>query len=212
MAEELTEYYRDVGVRVRYLHSDIDTIQRMEIIRGLRLGEFDLLVGINLLREGLDLPEVSLVAIMDADKEGFLRSKRSLIQTCGRAARNVGGRVIMYADRVTDSMRGCIDETVRRRAIQEAYNDEHGIVPQTVKKGLRTILESIEEQDYYTIPLAAEGEEEYRSARDIPKLVKSLRKEMLAAAKELDFETAAALRDRIKKLEEADLRLKGGPA
>ena len=212
MAEELTEYYRDVGVRVRYLHSDIDTIQRMEIIRGLRLGEFDLLVGINLLREGLDLPEVSLVAIMDADKEGFLRSKRSLIQTCGRAARNVGGRVIMYADRVTDSMRGCIDETVRRRAIQEAYNEEHGIVPQTVKKGLRTILESIEEQDYYTIPLAAEEEEEYRAAKDIPKLVKSLRKEMLAAAKELDFEKAAELRDRIRKLEEADLHLKGGPA
>ncbi|HZV81659.1 MAG TPA: excinuclease ABC subunit UvrB [Geobacteraceae bacterium] len=209
MAEELTEYYRDVGVRVRYLHSDIDTIQRMEIIRGLRLGEFDLLVGINLLREGLDLPEVSLVAIMDADKEGFLRSKRSLIQTCGRAARNVAGRVIMYADRVTDSMQGCIDETSRRRTIQEEFNEENGIVPQTVRKGLRSILESIEEKDYYTVPLAAEDEEEYSAAKDIPKLVKSLRKEMLAAAKELDFEKAAALRDRIKKLEDADLRLKG---
>jgi len=212
MAEELTEYYRDVGVRVRYLHSDIDTIQRMEIIRGLRLGEFDLLVGINLLREGLDLPEVSLVAIMDADKEGFLRSKRSLIQTCGRAARNVEGRVIMYADRVTDSMQACFDETLRRRSIQEEYNRENDIIPQTVKKGLRSILESIEEKDYYTVPLAAEEEEEYRSTKDIPKLVKSLRKEMLAAAKDLDFEKAAALRDRIRKLEDADLRLKGGPA
>jgi excinuclease ABC subunit B len=209
MAEELTEYYREVGVRVRYLHSDIDTIQRMEIIRGLRRGEFDLLVGINLLREGLDLPEVSLVAIMDADKEGFLRSKRSLIQTCGRAARNVAGRVIMYADTVTDSMRGCIDETARRRQIQKEYNTEHGIVPQTVKKGLRTILESIEEQDYYTVPLAAEETEEYVAKKDIPKLVKSLRKEMLAAAKELDFEKAAELRDRIRKLEDADLRLTG---
>jgi len=212
MAEELTEYYRDVGVRVRYLHSDIDTIQRMEIIRGLRLGEFDLLVGINLLREGLDLPEVSLVAIMDADKEGFLRSRRSLIQTCGRAARNVEGRVIMYADRVTDSMQACFDETLRRRSIQEEYNRENDIIPQTVKKGLRSILESIEEKDYYTVPLAAEEEEEYRSTKDIPKLVKSLRKEMLAAAKDLDFEKAAALRDRIRKLEDADLRLKGGPA
>jgi len=210
MAEELTEYYRDVGVKVRYLHSDIDTIQRMEIIRGLRLGEFDLLVGINLLREGLDLPEVSLVAIMDADKEGFLRSKRSLIQTCGRAARNASGRVIMYADRVTDSMAGCMEETARRRTMQEAYNAEHGIVPQTVKKGLRSILESIEEKDYYTVPLAAEEEEEYVAREDIPRLVKSLRKEMLAAAKELEFEKAAELRDRIRKLEEAELRLKGG--
>ncbi len=209
MAEELTEYYREVGVRVRYLHSDIDTIQRMEIIRGLRLGEFDLLVGINLLREGLDLPEVSLVAIMDADKEGFLRSRRSLIQTCGRAARNVAGRVIMYADTVTDSMQACIDETARRRALQEEFNAEHGIVPRTVQKGLRSILESIEEKDYYTVPLAAEDEEEYRAVKDIPRLVKSLRREMLAAAKELEFEKAAELRDRIKRLEEADLRLKG---
>jgi len=210
MAEELTEYYREVGIRVRYLHSDIDTIQRMEIIRGLRLGEFDLLVGINLLREGLDLPEVSLVAIMDADKEGFLRSHRSLIQTCGRAARNVAGHVIMYADRVTRSMQLCIDETTRRRKIQEEYNTANGIIPETVRKGLRTILESIEEQDYYTVPLAAEEGEEYLSAREIPKLVKSLRKEMLAAAKELDFEKAAAIRDRVKKLEGMELQLKAG--
>ncbi len=207
MAEELTDYYRDLGVRVRYLHSDIDTIQRMQIIRDLRLGEFDVLVGINLLREGLDIPEVSLVAILDADKEGFLRSARSLIQTCGRAARNVNGRVIMYADAVTGSMQACIDETARRRTIQEAFNAEHGITPRTVTKGLRTILESIEERDYYTIPLAAEPQEEYVPADEIPKLVKKLRKEMLAFAKNLEFEKAAELRDRIKNLEERHLQL-----
>ncbi|GLI37711.1 excinuclease ABC subunit UvrB [Geobacter hydrogenophilus] len=206
MAEELTDYYRDLGVRVRYLHSDIDTIQRMQIIRDLRLGEFDVLVGINLLREGLDIPEVSLVAILDADKEGFLRSARSLIQTCGRAARNVNGWVIMYADAVTGSMQACIDETARRRTIQEAFNTEHNITPRTVKKGLRTILESIEERDYYTIPLAAEPQEEYVPADEIPKLVKRLRKEMLAFAKNLEFEKAAELRDRIKNLEERHLQ------
>jgi excinuclease ABC subunit B len=208
MAEELTTYYRELGVRVRYLHSDIDTIERMQILRALRVGEFDVLVGINLLREGLDLPEVSLVAILDADKEGFLRSARSLIQTCGRAARNVAGHVIMYADTVTGSMRACIDETERRRAIQGAFNREHGITPQTVVKGLRTILESIAEKDYYTVPVAAEPVEEYGSLRDIPKLVKKLRKEMLAAAKELDFEKAVELRDRIKRLEERELALR----
>jgi excinuclease ABC subunit B len=208
MAEELTGYYQETGVRVRYLHSDIDTIQRMEILRDLRKGEFDVLVGINLLREGLDLPEVSLVAILDADKEGFLRSARSLIQTCGRAARNVAGRVIMYADVVTGSMQACIDETGRRRTIQAAFNQEHGITPETVQKGLRTILESIEEHDYVSLPLAAEAEEEYVTPREIPKLVKRLRKEMLAAAKELEFEKAAALRDRVKKLEEMELALR----
>ena len=208
MAEDLTDYYRDLGVRVRYLHSDIDTIQRMQIIRDLRLGEFDVLVGINLLREGLDIPEVSLVAILDADKEGFLRSARSLIQTCGRAARNVNGRVIMYADTVTGSMQSCIDETARRRALQETFNTEHGITPQTVKKGLRTILESIEERDYLTIPLAAEPREEYLPAEKIPKLVKKLRKEMLEAAKKLEFERAAELRDRIRRLEAQELGLK----
>ncbi|HEX8961014.1 MAG TPA: excinuclease ABC subunit UvrB [Geobacteraceae bacterium] len=208
MAEDLTDYYRELGVRVKYLHSDIDTIQRMQIIRDLRLGEFDVLVGINLLREGLDIPEVSLVAILDADKEGFLRSARSLIQTCGRAARNVAGRVIMYADNVTGSMRECIDETSRRRAIQMEYNREHGITPQSVKKGLRTILESVEEHDYYTIPVAAESEAEYVAVEKIPQLVKRLRKEMLAAAKALDFEKAAELRDRIKKLEDMELKLK----
>jgi excinuclease ABC subunit B len=205
MAEELTEYYRNVGIKVRYLHSDIVTIERMEIIRGLRLGEFDVLVGINLLREGLDLPEVSLVAIMDADKEGFLRSERSLIQTCGRAARNINGRVIMYADRITGSMQACIAETARRRTIQEEHNLENGITPETVKKSLRTILESIEEKDYLDFPLAAEEQEEYLSPKELAKLVRDLRKDMLAAAKELDFETAAALRDRIRKLETKSL-------
>src|SRR6266567_3429976 len=208
MAEDLTDYYRELGVRVKYLHSDIDTIQRMQIIRDLRLGEFDVLVGINLLREGLDIPEVSLVAILDADKEGFLRSARSLIQTCGRAARNLAGRVIMYADKVTRSMQECIDETNRRRAIQTEYNREHKITPQSVKKGLRTILESVEEKDYYTIPVAAEAFEEYVPVEKIPQMVKRFRKEMLAAAKELNFEKAAELRDRVKKLEDMELALK----
>ncbi|NVN98161.1 MAG: excinuclease ABC subunit UvrB [Geobacteraceae bacterium] len=208
MAEELTEYYRNVGVRVRYLHSDIDTIQRMEIIRDLRLGEFDLLVGINLLREGLDLPEVSLVAIMDADKEGFLRSHRSLIQTCGRAARNISGRVIMYADNITRSMQACLDETSRRRQIQEEYNRGHNITPQSVRKGLRSILESIEEKDYYDLPLAADPQEEYLPPKELAKLVNKLRKEMIAAAKELDFEKAAKLRDRVRALEVRALGVK----
>jgi excinuclease ABC subunit B len=210
MAEELTNYYRDLGVRVRYLHSDIVTIERMEILRDLRLGEFDVLVGINLLREGLDLPEVSLVAILDADKEGFLRSARSLIQTCGRAARNINGHVLMYADTVTRSMQACLDETERRRIKQLAWNEEHGITPETVKKGMRTILESIEEKDYYTPPgSVAETLEDYGvSLKDIPKVVKKLRKEMLTAAKALDFERAAGLRDRIKKLEEMELALR----
>jgi excinuclease ABC subunit B len=208
MAEELTSYYEELGVRVRYLHSDIDTIQRMQIIRDLRLGEFDVLVGINLLREGLDIPEVALVAILDADKEGFLRSARSLIQTCGRAARNLEGRVIMYADQVTKSMKSCLEETTRRRKLQQRFNDEQGITPWTVTKGMRTILEAVEERDYYTVPLAAEAQEEYIAVKDIPKLVKRLRKEMLAAAKNLDFEKAAALRDRVKKLEAQELALR----
>jgi excinuclease ABC subunit B len=209
MAEELTNYYRELGVRVKYLHSDIVTIERMQILRDLRLGEFDVLVGINLLREGLDLPEVSLVAILDADKEGFLRSARSLIQTCGRAARNINGRVLMYADSVTRSMQACIDETERRRAKQLVYNAEHGITPETIKKGIRSILESIEEKDYFTPPgSVAESGEEYTALKDIPKLVRKLRKEMLAAAKALDFETAARLRDRVKKLEGMELALR----
>lgn len=213
MAEELTNYYQELGVRVRYLHSDIDTIERMQILRSLRLGEFDVLVGINLLREGLDLPEVSLVAILDADKEGFLRSARSLIQTCGRAARNVEGRVLMYADQITRSMQACIDETERRRTKQLAYNTEHGITPETVKKGMRTILESIAEKDYVTPSVVAETLPDYGGdLKQIPKLIKKMRKEMrkemLAAARELDFEKAAELRDRIKQLEDAELKLR----
>ncbi len=206
MAEELTNYYQELGVRVRYLHSDIDTIERMQILRSLRLGEFDVLVGINLLREGLDLPEVSLVAILDADKEGFLRSTRSLIQTCGRAARNVSGRVLMYADTITRSMQACIDETERRIKKQLAYNQEHGITPETVKKGMRTILESISEKDYVTPPIVSDVQERYGiELKEIPKLIKKTRKEMLAAAKELDFEKATELRDKIRELEKADL-------
>lgn len=209
MAEELTNYYRELGVRIKYLHSDIVTIERMQIIRDLRLGEFDVLVGINLLREGLDLPEVSLVAILDADKEGFLRSERSLIQTCGRAARNINGRVLMYGDSITRSMKACIDETDRRRIKQLAYNEEHNITPETVKKGLRSILESIEEKDYVTQPIGiAESGEEYVAPKEIPKMVKKLRKEMLSAAKELNFEKAAELRDRVRKLEEMELALR----
>jgi excinuclease ABC subunit B len=209
MAEELTNYYRELGVRIKYLHSDIDTIERMQILRDLRLGEFDVLVGINLLREGLDLPEVSLVAILDADKEGFLRSERSLIQTCGRAARNINGRVLMYGDNITRSMKACLDETARRRIKQLAYNEEHGITPETVKKSFSSILESIEEKDYYTPPgSVAEAGEEYLAPKEIPKLIKKLRKEMLAAAKELNFEKAAELRDRVKKLEGMELALR----
>jgi excinuclease ABC subunit B len=208
MAEDLTDYYRELGVRVQYLHSDIDTIQRMQIIRDLRLGEFDVLVGINLLREGLDIPEVSLVAILDADKEGFLRSARSLIQTCGRASRNLSGRVIMYADTVTKSMQLCIDETMRRRTLQTEYNRAHKITPRSVRKKIHTILQSVEERDYYTIPVAAEAQEEYLPLEKIPKLVKKLRKEMVAAAKDLNFEKAVELRDRIKKLGDMELALR----
>ncbi|TGU74767.1 excinuclease ABC subunit UvrB [Geomonas terrae] len=202
MAEELTDYYRELGIRVRYLHSDIDTFQRMEILRDLRLGEFDVLVGINLLREGLDLPEVSLVAILDADKEGFLRSTRSLIQTCGRAARNVFGRVLMYADKVTGSMREAIDETLRRRELQQAYNAEHGITPESVKRVIGNALQAPEEKDWVTVPVKAE---EFLSPKELEKTLKRLRKEMLAAAKAQEFERAAELRDKIKRLEVAEI-------
>jgi excinuclease ABC subunit B len=212
MAEDLTDYYHELGIRVKYLHSDINTIERMQIIRDLRLGVFDVLVGINLLREGLDIPEVSLVAILDADKEGFLRSERSLIQTCGRASRNVSGHVIMYADRVTGSMQTCIGETARRRALQLEFNEMHKITPKTVKKGLRSILESIEEKDYYTVPVALEAGEEYVPVEKIPGMVKKLRKEMLSAAKNLEFEKAAELRDRVRKLEDMELQLRNSAA
>jgi excinuclease ABC subunit B len=204
MAEELTDYYRELGVRVRYLHSDIDTFQRMQILRDLRLGEFDLLVGINLLREGLDLPEVSLVAILDADKEGFLRSTRSLIQTCGRAARNLSGRVLMYADKVTGSMQAAIDETLRRRALQTAYNEEHGITPESVKRVIGNTLSAPEERDWFPVSVQ-EDELDGIKPKDIPKVVKRLKKEMLVAAKAQEFEKAAGLRDKIKRLETHEL-------
>jgi excinuclease ABC subunit B len=206
MAEDLTDYYANLGLKVRYLHSDIDTLERMEILRDLRLGTFDVLVGINLLREGLDLPEVSLVAILDADKEGFLRSERSLIQTCGRTARNVSGRVIMYADTITLSMKKAISETNRRRRLQEKFNSEHGITPETIKKSVQNVLGSIFEADYYTVSLAGEDGKDYVAPGDIPKRVKKLQKEMRAAAKELEFERAAELRDEIIRLEALELK------
>ncbi len=202
MAEDLSEYYRDLGLPVRYLHSEIDTLERIAILRDLRLGEFSVLVGINLLREGLDLPEVSLVAILDADKEGFLRSATSLLQTIGRAARNVNGRVIMYADKVTKSMNKAIDETERRREKQRLYNEEHGITPESIVKGISDVLSSIYEKDYVTVPKLAPGEEEDLREDQVEMLIKSMRKEMRSAAKNLDFEHAAQLRDDIKRLQE----------
>ncbi len=207
MAEDLAEYYADLGIQVKYLHSDIDTLDRVEIIRDLRLGKFDVLIGINLLREGLDIPEVSLVAILDADKEGFLRSEKSLIQTFGRAARNVNGQVILYADKMTGSMDQAILETNRRRKIQEEYNKVHGITPQTVKKSVRNILASIYEADYFTIPTVADMEEGYVSVKEIPAMIQNLKKEMKEAASRLEFERAAEIRDEIQRLEEMELKM-----
>jgi excinuclease ABC subunit B len=208
MAEDLTEYFADLGVRVKYLHSDIDTLDRVEIVRDLRLGKFDVLIGINLLREGLDLPEVSLVAILDADKEGFLRSEKSLIQTFGRAARNVNGQVILYADKITRSMDQAISETNRRRKIQEAYNQEHGITPQTVKKSIRNIMASIYEADYLTIPAVSDVKEPYVPIKEMPAMIQKLKKEMKEAASHLEFERAAEIRDKIVRLEEMELKLR----
>jgi excinuclease ABC subunit B len=209
MAEDLTEYYHDLGVRVRYLHSDIETLERVRILRDLRKGEFDVLVGINLLREGLDLPEVSLVAILDADKEGFLRSGGSLIQTIGRAARNVEGTAILYADKVTDSMKVAIDETNRRRSIQEAYNGEHGITPESIVKNIGELLSSVYEHDYASIPeVEEEPAERYRSLEDLAAEVRALEKQMREAAKALEFEKAAEIRDRVKALRAREFGLK----
>ncbi|MBU0516646.1 MAG: excinuclease ABC subunit UvrB, partial [Proteobacteria bacterium] len=205
LAEDLTEYYLGVGLKVRYLHSDIQTIERMEIIRDLRQGVFDVLIGINLLREGLDLPEVSLVAILDADKEGFLRSTRSLIQTTGRAARNVAGKVILYADRLTGSMKQALDETNRRRSLQREYNRQHGITPASIVKNIDDILASIHEADYLTLPQVSEPGEEY--AGDPAALIESLTAEMKRAADDLEFERAAELRDRIRDLRQRQLAL-----
>lgn len=200
MAEDLTAYMREVGIRVKYLHSDIDTLERAQIIRDMRLDVFDVLVGINLLREGLDIPEISLVAILDADKEGFLRSATSLIQTIGRAARNSDGHVIMYADTITDSMRTAIDETNRRRKLQQAYNDEHGITPQTIKKAVRDLIsiskKAAKEDMVFT------KDPESMSKKELEKLIKDVTKKMQRAAAELDFETAAVLRDQMMELKQ----------
>ena len=203
MAEDLTDYLLESGVKARYLHSEIDTIERIQIIRALRLGEFDVLVGVNLLREGLDLPEVSLVAILDADKEGFLRGRTSLIQTIGRAARNVNGKVLMYADKQTEAIKEALDETNRRRAVQLAYNEEHGIVPETIAKGVSDIAELLQLESP-TVPSSRRRrggtKVEGMSREDLEKLVVTLEEEMYLAAEELRFEYAAKLRDEIKDL------------
>jgi excinuclease ABC subunit B len=206
MAEDLTEYFTDVGVRCRYLHSDIDTLERSAVIRDLRRGEFDVLIGINLLREGLDIPEVSLVAVLDADKEGFLRSSVSLVQTIGRAARNVNGRVILYADTVTASMKQAMDETARRREKQRAYNAEHGITPQSVRRNISDLGMAVVEADWVTVPLAADEGAEYRPEQ-LPEIVAALEEEMRQAAQALEFEKAAHLRDRIVALKDLQLGL-----
>jgi len=201
MAEDLAQYYTEVGVRCRYLHSEIETIERVKILRDLRRGEFDVLIGINLLREGLDLPEVSLVAILDADKEGFLRSAGSLIQTMGRAARHLHGKAVLYADKMTDSMQAAISETNRRRAKQRLFNEENGITPESIIKPVDMALASIVEADYVTVPLEAEAEE-LVSPGQLDELIANLEKQMREAAKQFEFEKAAQLRDRIKSLRE----------
>jgi excinuclease ABC subunit B len=207
MSEDLTDYFLDVGVRVRYLHSDIETLERIKILRDLRRGEYDVLVGINLLREGLDLPEVSLVAILDADKEGFLRSERSLIQTIGRAARNAQGMAILYADVMTDSMRRAISETQRRRQIQEKYNAAHGITPRTIVKPVEATLVTAYEADYFKVPLDLDEFSEY-SREQLTETLARTEHEMREAAKQLQFEKAAELRDRLKYLRERELTVR----
>ena len=206
MSESLTEYFAEVGVKVQYLHSDIVTLERIKILRNLRRGEFDVLVGINLLREGLDLPEVSLVAILDADKEGFLRSERSLIQTIGRAARNSDGKAILYADKITKSMKYAIDETARRRKIQEEYNEEHGITPTTIVKSIDATLVTAYEADYFKVPLEIEKYEEY-SPKQLKETILQLEQDMRQAAREMKFEQAAEVRDRINYLRERQIQL-----
>jgi excinuclease ABC subunit B len=202
MAEDLTDYLLESGVKARYLHSEIDTLERIQIIRELRLGEYDVLVGVNLLREGLDLPEVSLVAILDADKEGFLRGKTALIQTIGRAARNVNGKVLMYADKLTEAIQGAIDETNRRRAVQLAYNEEHGITPESIQKGVSDIAEFLALEQPHVPSRRRRGKSEVAgmSPDEVEKLIVTLEEEMYIAAEELRFEYAAKLRDEIKEL------------
>ena len=212
MAEDLTDYLTEHGVKVRYLHSDIDTLERIEIIRDLRLGVFDVLVGINLLREGLDIPECALVAILDADKEGFLRSQTSLIQTIGRAARNIDGRVILYADTMTNSLRHAIEETERRRNKQRTWNEEHDITPVSIKRQIGKVLESVFEQDYVTVaPVKDAGIAEF-VGKDLKAAIADLEKRMRGAAADLEFEEAARLRDEIRRLEALDLGLEPPPA
>jgi len=205
MAEDLTDYYSDLGVRVRYMHSDVETLERIELVRALRKGDYDVLVGINLLREGLDIPEVALVAVLDADKEGFLRSDRSLVQVCGRAARNVKGRVLMYADKVTGSMQRALAEMERRREKQLAYNKKHKITPKTIEKNIPDVLASIYERDYVTVPMAAEDEDLYIPSMQLPRTIAKLRKQMKDAAAKMDFERAAEYRDRIRALEQRQI-------
>ena len=200
MAEDLTEYYSDLGLQVRYLHADISTLERMEIIGDLRKGQFDVLVGINLLREGLDIPEVSLVAILDADKEGFLRSNRSLIQTCGRAARNVNGEVIMYADKVTDAMQAALDETERRRKLQEEHNKRQGITPQSVNKQIFSVFDALRRAPEDAAAVMREPAAAFDTPDDLERQIASLEKTMVQAARDLEFETAAEIRDRIQWL------------
>jgi excinuclease ABC subunit B len=200
MAEDLAEYYSEVGVRCRYLHSEVSTLDRIRILRDLRRGEFDVLIGINLLREGLDLPEVSLVAILDADKEGFLRSSGSLIQTMGRAARHVEGRAILYADVMTDSMRKAIDETTRRRRTQQEYNERNGITPQSIVKPIDMSLVAIAEADYVTVPLESDDEIESMTPQQREHLLGELEERMREAARKFEFEKAAQIRDKLKAL------------
>ena len=201
MAEDLTDYYRDVGVKVEYLHSDVKTLERTRILRDLRLGTFDVLVGVNLLREGLDLPEVSLVAILDADKEGFLRSQTSLIQTIGRAARHVRGRAILFADKMTKAMNTAIEETERRRESQREYNEKHGITPETIRRTIENLIGSPHEADYSSVPLEVDEDEDIFEDEDaLVEEIERLQVEMLAAADDLDFEKAAERRDRIRYL------------
>jgi excinuclease ABC subunit B len=202
MAEDLTDYYSDLGLQVRYLHSDVSTLERMEIIGDLRKGVFDVLIGINLLREGLDIPEVSLVAILDADKEGFLRSSRSLIQTCGRAARNVNGRVVMYAATVTASMQAAMGETERRRKIQQDYNDRHGITPRSVRKAVVSVFDALRDSTDEAADAGRESVAAFETADDLERHIASLEKAMRQAARDLAFEKAAELRDQIQQLRE----------